>query len=210
MSETPQERAEAARVRRRLLNLGEVIAILAVLISALTFWNSYRERTNSEAEHAQESAQSAKKAATLILKATPDKDGRTLSLAPRSDEQAIQSQTISFPAKLGLSPAETSGDARIDRGWFADALVSARKEAGVADTPGDARLPVMIETRFLVGGEPHTDRTVYEVGYATSHGFLSGTDVHLRGLSRTGSVKSADIGQKQIDAIWAARMKPKK
>jgi cytoskeletal protein RodZ len=210
MAETPQEREEAARVRRRWLNLGEVIAILAVVISALTLWNSYRERTNSEAEHAQESAQSAKKAAVLILKATPDKDGRTLSLAPRSDDQAIQSQKVSFPAKLGLSPAETSSDARIDRGWFASALVSARKTAGVSDAPGDARLPVMIETHFLVDGAEHVDRAVYEVGYATSHGFLSGTDVHLRGLSRTGSVKSADAGQKQIDAIWAMRMAARK
>jgi hypothetical protein len=210
MSETPQERAEAARVRRRLLNLGEVIAILAVIISGLTLWNSYRERTNTEAEHAQESAQSAKKAATLILKASPDKEGRTLSLSPRSDDQAIQSQKISFPAKLGLSPAETSSDARIDRNWFASALVDARKQAGIADTPGDARLPVMIETHFLVDGEEHIDRAVYEVGYATSHGFLSGTDIHLRGLSRTGAVRSADAGQKQIDAIWAVRMKAKK
>lgn len=210
MSETPQERAEAARVRRRWINLGELVAVLALVISALTLWNSYRERTTNESEHAQESAQTAKKATILILKATPDKDGRTLSLTPRSDDQAIQSQKVSFPAKLGLSPADTSSDARIDRDWFASALVSARKEAGVADTPGDARLPVMVETHFLVDGAEHVDRAVYEVGYATSHGFLSGTDVHLRGLSRTGAVKSDDAGQKQIDAIWATRMAAKK
>lgn len=210
MAETPQERAEAARVRRRLLNLGEVIAILAVVISGLTLWNSYRERTNSEAERASESAQSARKAATLILKATPDRDGRTLSLAPRSDAQAIQSQTIHFPAKLGLSPAETSGDARIDRGWFGNALVAARKEAGVADSPGDARVPVLIETHFLADGDPHIDRAIYEIGYATSHSLIGGTEIHLRGLSRTGSVPSEDVGQKRIDALWATRMAPKK
>jgi hypothetical protein len=210
MAETPQERAEAARVRRRWLTLGEIIAVLALLISALTLWNSYRERTNSEAEHAHESAQAAKKAAILTLKATPDKEGRTLTLAPRSDDQSIQSQKVSFPAKLGLSPAETSGDARIDRNWFASALVSARKEAGISDAPGDARLPVMIETRFLVDGEPHEDVAIYEVGYATSHAFLSGTDVHLRGLSRIGAAKSEATGQKQIDAIWATRMAARK
>jgi len=210
MSETPQERAEAARVRRRWINLGELVAVLALIISALTLWNSYRERTTNEAEHAQQNAQSAKKAAILILKATPDKEGRTLSLTPRSDDQAIQSQKVSFPAKLGLSPAETSSDARIDRNWFASALVAARKEAGVSDTPGDARVPVMIETHFLVDGEEHVDRAVFEVGYATSHGFLSGTDIHLRGLSRTGAVKSEDAGQKQIDALWATRMAAKK
>lgn len=206
MSETPQERAEAARVRRRLLNIGEVIAILAVLISALTFWNSYRERTNAEREHARESAQSAKKAATLILKAAPDKEGRTLALSPRSDDQAIQSQTIYFPAKLGVSPAETSGDARIERSWFESALVSARRDTGAGAAPGDARMPVLIETRYLIDGDAHVDRAVYEVGYVTSHSLIGGTDIHLRGLSRAGSAKSVDAGRKQIDAIWATRM----
>jgi len=210
MAETPQERAEAARVRRRLLNLGEVVAILAVLISALTLWNSYRERTNVEKEHASEAAQSARKAATLILKAAPDKDGATLALTPRADEQAIQSQTVRFPGKMGVSPAETSSDARIERSWFDNALVRARKAAGVEDTPGDARLPVMIETRYLADGDPHVDRAIYEVGYNTSHSLLGGTEVHLKGLSRSGAAKSADVGQKQIDAIWATRMAPKK
>jgi len=210
MSETPQERAEAARVRRRWINLGELVAVLALIISALTLWNSYRERTTTAAEHAQESARAAKKAQILILKAAPDKEGRTLSLTPRSDDQAIQSQKISFPSKLGLSPAETSSDARIDRNWFAGALVSARKGAGAPEVLGDARMPVMIETHFLVDGAEHVDRAVYEVGYATSHGFLSGTDVHLRGLSRTGAVKNADAGQEQIDALWATRMAAKK
>ena len=57
MSGTPLERAEAARVRRRWINLGELVAVLALVISALTLWNSYRERTTNEAEHAQQSAQ---------------------------------------------------------------------------------------------------------------------------------------------------------
>jgi hypothetical protein len=210
MAETPQERAEAARVRRRWINLGELLAVLTLVIAALSFWNSWRERTNAETEHATESAQTAKKAATLILKATPDKDGKTIALTPRADEQAIQSQTILFPAKLGISPAETSGDARIERGWFESALVSARKAAGVEDAPGDARLPVVIETHFLSDGDAHVDRALYEVGYATSHSFIGGTGIHLRGLSRTGSVASADAGQKRIDALWAARMAPKK
>jgi hypothetical protein len=210
MSETPQERAEAARVRRRWINLGELVAILALVISGLTLWNSYRERTNAEAEHAQESRQSVKKATTLILKATADKDGRTLALVPRADEQAIQSQTIYFPSKLGLSPAETSSDARIEKSWFESALVSARKEAGIEVAPGDARLPVLIETHYLTDGDAHVDRAVSEVGYVTSHSLIGGTDVHLRGLSRTGAVNSDVAGQKQIDTVWATRMAAKK
>ena len=44
--ETPQQQAaEAAAIRRRWITLGEVLAVAAVLISALTFWNSYQERS---------------------------------------------------------------------------------------------------------------------------------------------------------------------
>jgi len=210
MAETPREREEAARVRRRWLNLGEAIAIIAVLISGLTLWNSWRERKNAEAEHALETAQSAKKATTLILKAVPDKEGGMLALAPRADEQAIQSQTVYFPSKLGVSPAETSSDARIEKGWFESGLVRARRAAGVEAAPGDARLPVLIETHYLAEGDPQVDRAIYEIGYVTSHSLIGGTDVHLRGLSRTGSVTSEAAGQEKIDAIWARRMAPKK
>ena len=209
MSETPQERAEAARVRRRWINLGEILGIGAVVISGLTLWNSYAERKSNEAEHATESAQTAKKSVTLTMRATADKDGRTLTLTPRAESQAIQSQTISFPASLDLSPAETSGDGRIDRSWFDSALVKARRAAGVEDKLGDAKLPVMIETHFLADGDAQTDRAVFEIGYATSHSLLGGTEVHLRGLAREGSAASDAAGQKQIDAIWKARMPAK-
>lgn len=205
MSDTPQERQEKARVRRRWLSLGETVAIIAVVISALTFWNSYRERTASEARQSATEATASRHAATLVLKATPDRDGRTLALAPRSDNQAIQSQTIHFPAALGLSPVDTSSDARIERGWIEDALVKARKEAvAKPETAGDARLPLLITTSFLADGDPHTDRAIYQLGYRTSHGLLSGTSVSLRGLSREGAAASDAAGQTRINALWQA------
>ena len=68
MSETPQERQEKARVRRRWLTLGELIAIAGVLISALALWNSYRERTTSEARQTADATTSAHKAAVLVLR----------------------------------------------------------------------------------------------------------------------------------------------
>ena len=205
MTETPQERREQARVRRRWLNLGELLAIAAVVISALTLWNSYRERTAAETQHSSEVATSAKKATTLVLKAVPDKDGRTLALSPHDGEQAIQNQTIRFPTALGVSPVGTSGDARIERGWLEAALVRARKAAGANDeTMGDARLPLAITTIYLTDGDPHTDRAIYELGYRTSHGLLSGTSVHLRGISREGAAASDAAAQARIDALWGA------
>lgn len=205
MTETPQERQEKARVRRRWLTLGELLAIAGVAISALALWNSYGERTASEAKQDAEEAVGRRKAATLVLKADADKDGRTLALSPRADSQAIQSQTIRFPAALGLQPVETSGDARIERGWLEDALVKARHAAGARpETAGDARLPLFITTVFLADGDPHTDRAVYQLGYLAEHGFLSGTSVRLRGLSRQGAAASDAAGQAQVDAMWKA------
>ena len=205
MQETPQERQEAARVRRRLLNLGEILAIAAVVISGLTLWNSYSERTHSEAQKTADEAQSVRKAATLTLRATPDKDGRVLTLTARGDDQSIQGQTIRFPSSLKLPATETSGDARIERGWFDDALVKARRDAGApGDVAGDARLPVLIDTRFLANGDPHRDRAVYEIGYATSHSLIGGTSVHLKGLSRITAVPDDTAGQKKVDARWKA------
>ena len=207
MSETPQEKAETARVRRRWLTLGEILAIVAVAISGLTLWNSYRERTNADVARQAESSKATRSAATLVLKAAPDRDGRTLALSPRLDSQTIQGQTIAFPKVLGLAPVETTGDARIERSWLEAALVKARKAADAPDkTAGDARLPLLIVTRFLIDGDPRVDRAVYELGYATDHGFLSGTSVRLRGLSRVGPVASDAAGQARIDALAKGRV----
>jgi hypothetical protein len=207
MSETPTEREEKARVRRRWLTLGEIVAIAAVVISGLTLWNSWSERRDAQAERAAHQRDVESRGVALLLKGKADGDGQSLSLVPIAENQAIQSQTVRFPATLGVTAAETSGDARIERGWFDDALVDAREAAKVKDTPGDARLPVLIETRFLIdGATPHVDRSIYEVGYRTSSGLL-GTTLKLRGLSRVVGVTSIASGQKQIDTLWAARLK---
>lgn len=207
MSGTPREREEQARVRRRWLTLGELLAIAAVVISGLTLWNSYSERTHSEAERRAGEARTARAAAVLHLHGAPDDEGRILTLTARDGEQAIEGQTISLPGALDLSPVETTGDARIERGWFEEALVRARKAAGLKQvTGGDARLPVLIVTRFAVGGDTVTDRSVYLVGYATESGFLSGTHVRLRGLSRVGPAKDDAAGRRQVDALWAAQV----
>ena len=206
MSETPQERQEKARMRRRWLTLGELLAIAAVAISGLTLWNSYSERTHAESERQGAESKAAKRAGLLLLKATPDADGRVLTLLPQGDDQAVQGQTIRLPSAFGLTPVETTGDARIERDWFDAALVKARKDGGLkTETSGDARLPVLVVTRFLTGGEAHVDRAVYQIGYAAAGGGLfSGTRIRLRGMSRSEGVGSDAAGQKRVDALWRA------
>jgi hypothetical protein len=201
MSEAPEDKKEAARVRRRWLNLGELLAIVGVAISGAALWNSYRERTNAEAEQASAEARIAKKAQLLVLKATVAKEGSVLTLVPRDDTQTIQAQTIRFPAALALSPVETTGDARLERSWFERELTTALEKAKAAKrAPGDARLPVHIVTRFLVDGVEYEDSAIYSIGYTIGHGFLSGTTIKLRGLSRNSAAPAGAAGDKMLEA----------
>lgn len=206
--QTPrQQAAEAAAIRRRWITLGEVLAVVAVLISALTLWNSYQERRTSEVERARSETKAESAARTLLLKGTPSRDGDRLELAALREDQTIQAQTITFPSPLGITPVETTGDARIEASWFRAPLVAARKAARrPAETRGDEKLPVLLTTRFLADGVVRTDRAIYEIGYATETGFLQGTAVRLRGLSL--QVRVGSSGEKLLDGLWAGRMRP--
>src|SRR3546814_20351205 len=85
--QTKAQAAEAAAIRRRWITLGEIVAVAALIISGLTFWNSYSERTASEAERAAEKAaaaeaetEAADSSQTLLPRAPVN--GRGTSLAP--------------------------------------------------------------------------------------------------------------------------------
>ncbi|HEX4737020.1 MAG TPA: hypothetical protein VH331_05620 [Allosphingosinicella sp.] len=198
-----EERREAARIRRRWITLGEVLAVIGVLISALALWNSYAERRGNEAERNAEKAEKGAVSKVLVLKASGG--GKSLTLDPRDPEQNIRSQTILFP-----SPLETKVDElvqpRIESDWVKQAVKKAhdlgRKEP---KGPGDARMPVAITTRFDNGGGTFTDTAIYDVGYKESGGGLfGGTNVALRGLSLVERVSPARA-QARLDAIWAGR-----
>ena len=197
--ETPQQQAaEAAAIRRRWITLGEVLAVAAVLISALTFWNSYQERSGAEADKAAERQAKSEKARTLILSARVD--GRNLSLAARDPEQAIQGQTIAFPSSLGVKAIDTV-DPRIEAGWIESVAKKLRR--GARAPSGDPRLPVAITTRFVSGGESYTDTAIYDVGYRVDEGLLD-TDVELLGLSLVERA-TAKNAQAKLDALWKRR-----
>jgi hypothetical protein len=197
------EKAEAAAVRRRWITLGEFLGVAAVIISALTFWNSYSERRNSELERASEARSAEVKVRSLILRATPDREGEVLTLAAASD-QAIQTQAIAFPAALELEPVETTNP-RIEADWFDGALRKARKAAGQRDEDaGDERLPVAITTRYVADGEMFTDVSLYDVGYEVKERFLRGGAVRLRGLSFIGRTR-AGAAQARLDELWKTR-----
>lgn len=192
---------EAAAIRRRWITLGEALAVVAVLISALTLWNSWSERSDSEATKSADAQRASARAGTLVLTSAASGE-RALILKPSSGEQSVQTQTVTFPTALGAAPAETTGEPRIEADWFESALKKARDAAGLPDdSRGDERLPVAIATHFLVDGKAHEDVALYDVGYTISGRLLSGHRVTLRGLSLVSRVNSG-TAQGKLDARW--------
>jgi hypothetical protein len=201
-SNAEESAAEAAAIRWRWITLAEALAVIAVLISALTLWNNWTERSDSEASKHAEARRASARSTTLVLSAATAGE-HTLILKPVSDEQSVQSQTILFPSALDVAPAETAGEPRIEAEWFERALKKARDAAGLPDdSRGDERLPVAITTRFLADGQPHEDVAIYDIGYTVSGRLLSGHSLALRGLSLVSRVKRADARAK-LDARWA-------
>ena len=192
--------------RLRWITLGEAVAVAAVVISGLGLWNSYEDRRDARVEKASEAARETAPA-PFYLKAGANPDGSTLTLTPVVADHVIQGQTLRFPPAFGLSPVTTTSDARIEAGWLGDALKRDRKTRALPDeTQGDERVPVLIETDYLAGGQAMKARAIYDIGYALEGHFLRGASVRLRGLSLIGKAPASDAAaDARLASLWEAR-----
>jgi hypothetical protein len=185
------------RLPNRWLTLGEIVGVVAVLLAALGYWDSHRERVAREREHQAELAAQAKKA-TFLMTADPEHDGATLKLAAVHPEQVIQTQTLWFPTAVRKDKVETTGSPRIEADWIADGV---RKAAGKART---GRAPVAVLTVFIQDGETKTDKAVYDVAYSLHPRLLLPDQVRLEGVSLARHVAKDDL-QAAADKRWAGK-----
>ena len=184
----------AAKSRRRFISLGETVAILALAVSAGGLWLSWQSRVEDRTSVA---AQAVARRVPLILSASAADDGRVLRLAPAGNGVVIQTQTIAFPTAIGAASVDTTGNARLEAGWFDDGLRKAIRGSKVA-----RRLPVAIITRYTVDGDMAEDSAVYDIGFATHARMLRPDAVTLEGLTLV--ARGVRNGQARIDARWAA------
>lgn len=190
----------AARSRRRWVTLGEIVAVLALLISAASFWDAHQDHVRTRQTTTPIAPLASVANAPLLLSATVSDDRQQLTLHPAHSEQVIETQMLHFPAAFRAAPVETTGNPRVEAGWFDDGLRRAVKAAKAGDRAH--RLAVGIETSYVVDGATRTDRAIYDIGYALRPRFLRGSAVELEGVSLARARVGGDL-QAQVEARWA-------
>jgi hypothetical protein len=191
--ETPRRRLPI-----RWLALSEIVAVAAVVIAGLGWWENHRQNEQEAREKAEaarerradERATAVKRSFILTGQASADR----IRLSPVNPEQVIQTQTLVFPTPVRGDDVQTTGNPRIDRGWFEDGLKKARRSEAT-------RLPVGVVTSYIEDGETRSDRSIYFVGYSLHDRMLRGSEVQLDGLSLARRGVSGDL-QTQVDALW--------
>jgi hypothetical protein len=193
MAEAPETAAEAKARRRRWLTLAEIATVVTLLISAATFWDNHQQR---EEERAEKAAAKVKPAvAPLLLTATAQDEGSKLVLSANRD-RIIQSQTLTFPTALDVSPVDIVGNARIEADWFASGL---RKALG--DERKRGRVPVAIVTTYIDDGTERTETAIYDIGHDWRSRLLASDMPVLEGITLV--ARGGKDVQGRLDARWA-------
>jgi hypothetical protein len=194
------------RLPLRWLSLAELVGIVAVAIAALGYWDTHRERAQTDRERvaeAREKQAEAKAGAlklTFLMTGAPESGGERLRLTTVHSEQVIQTQSVSFPAEIRGDAVQTTGNPRVEAGWFEDGLGKALHARG--DKRRQGRLPVGIATSFIEDGQEKTDQAIYRIGYSTHPRVLRSDKVEMEGLSLVRRGVTGDL-QAAVDAIWA-------
>ena len=168
MSETPEQR----RRRLRWLTIGELLAVVAVAISALGLWQNWKsaDQPTTVVEKRQPIA--------LTLRGKAQDDGRFLVISPVEPGHALQSLAIQLPgAKSAIS---VGSDGELAAGDLEDAL-GKETERG----KGTQRQRVRIEADYVEAGEARQASGNYVIAYRWKDGGLfGGRSLRLVSLAR--------------------------
>jgi len=207
MSETPAEKKR----RLRFLTLAEIVGIAAVAIAALGYWDNHRERTQTDRERAAEAQEKKAEARagamklSFLMTGTPEGSGDRLRLASVHSEQVIQTQALTFPSEIRGDPVQTTGNPRIEAGWFEGGLSKAEHARGAKSHQG--RMPVAIVTAYIEDGQAKTDTAIYLVGFSTHPRMLRADKVELEGLSLMRRGVGENL-QAAVDGAWTRQNPP--
>jgi hypothetical protein len=168
MSETPEQR------RRRWISFGELIAVLALIVSAVGVWVSWKSSGNDKPAPSSEQH----KPIPLTLRGTVDSNGRILTIIPADPEHALQSLTVTI---AGASPIDVGSDGRLSASDVESALKGHEKEL----KDHVYSVPVRIAAHYVENGVDRHGGGTYTLRYRWEGGGLFGSrSLQLVGLSR--------------------------
>jgi hypothetical protein len=157
--------------KRRWINLGELIAMAALIVSAIGVWIAWKSTGNNQSIRVVEQRQTI----PLTLRGTVGDDGRILAIAPVEASHALESVTLTIP---GTDPIELGSDGSIDANTLAAKL---NKD----EAKGAHSVAVSIKARYIEMGKSRTATGRYVLRYKIEGGgLLGGRSLRFVGLFR--------------------------
>jgi hypothetical protein len=162
------------KTRLRWINLGELIALAALIVSGLGVWIAWKN--NNEDKTARIVAQNS--AVPLALRGTVDSEGRLITLVPADASHALESATVAIK---GASPIEVGSDGRLAASDVEAALNGREKER--KDVTHS--VSVRIAARYVEAGADRHGGGSYVLRYKWEGGRLfGGRSLRLVGLTK--------------------------
>jgi hypothetical protein len=159
--------------RRRWVSLGEIIALGALIISALGVWIAWKSGSHDEKPTR---VVEQRQPIPLTLRGTVEREGQQLTIAPVEASHALESVTLTIE---GASPIQLGSDGNLSSADLESAL-KAKDE-----NKGDHSLPVRITARYVEAGADRSSSGNYVIRYRwESGGLFGGRSIRLIGFSR--------------------------
>ena len=169
MSESPE-----ARARRRWITFGEVIALAALIVSAVGVWLAWKSSNQDRPTRVVEQRSTV----PLALRGTVDSDGRSLTLIPADPSHGLESATVTIK---GASPIQVGSDGRLVASDVESALKDDKEEKDVIYS-----VPIRISALYVENGVDRHGGGPYLLRYKWHGGGLFGSrSIQLVGLSKT-------------------------
>ncbi len=160
--------------KRRWINFGELIALAALIVSAVGVWIAWKSSSEDKPTRVVEQRQ----AIPLTLRARREDDGRRLEISPVESSHALESLTITIQ---GASPISVGSDGELSASDVESAL------SGRESEPKNRTLSVRakIDARYVEMGKEKAAAGSYNLRYMwKGAGLFGGRTLHLLGLSR--------------------------
>jgi len=158
--------------RRRWVTLGEIIALLALVVSAAGLWLTWKSNNEDKTTKVVEQ----KQAIPLALRGKAVSDGRALTIEPVEDSHALESLTVTIK---GASPIQVGSDGELSASDVESAL------KGRDEDKGAHSVSVRIAARYVEMGKDRTGGGSYVLRYRWEGGGLfGGRTLKLTGFSR--------------------------